>query len=55
MLYKVPIQPQVSEINDVTKLELHEVDTSGTLKAGEKALAQLRKRKLIAQKLRERC
>jgi hypothetical protein len=31
-------------------LELREVDSTGTLKAGEKALADLRKRKLIAQK-----
>ncbi|GBE79530.1 Phenylalanine--tRNA ligase alpha subunit [Sparassis crispa] len=39
-----------SSIQDATQLELREVDSTGTLKAGEKALAELRKRKLIAQK-----
>ncbi|KAI5125060.1 hypothetical protein M0805_007483 [Coniferiporia weirii] len=40
----------VSAITDTTQLEMREVDSTGTLKSGEKALAQLRKRKLIAQK-----
>lgn len=44
------IASQVPEISDTTKLELREVDSTGTLKAGEKVLSQLRKRKLIAQK-----
>lgn len=38
---------KVSEIVDATQLELREVDSTGTLKTGEKALAELRKRKLI--------
>ncbi|KAI0796614.1 phenylalanine-tRNA ligase [Abortiporus biennis] len=37
-------------INDVTQHELQEVDSTGTLKSGEKALAELRKRKLIVQR-----
>ncbi|KAL4076104.1 tRNA synthetases class II core domain (F)-domain-containing protein [Scleroderma citrinum] len=40
----------VSAIEDVTQLELREVDSTGTLKTGEKTLAELRKRKLIAQR-----
>ncbi|KAI0939807.1 Phenylalanyl-tRNA synthetase, beta subunit, cytoplasmic, variant 2 [Taiwanofungus camphoratus] len=39
-----------SSIQDATQLEMREVDSTGTLKAGEKALAELRKRKLIMQK-----
>ena len=41
---------QVSSIVDTTQLQMREVDSTGTLKAGEKALADLRKRKLIAQR-----
>ena len=41
---------QVASIEDKTQLELREVDSTGTLQAGEKALADLRKRKLITQK-----
>ncbi|EPS93546.1 hypothetical protein FOMPIDRAFT_1026494 [Fomitopsis schrenkii] len=37
-------------IEDITQVELREVDSTGTLKAGEKALAELRKRKLIVQR-----
>ncbi|KAF9569334.1 phenylalanine-tRNA ligase [Agrocybe pediades] len=40
----------VSEIKDVTQLDIQEVANTGTLKAGEKVLADLRKRKLIVQK-----
>jgi len=36
---------------DTTKIELREVESSGTLAAGEKALAELRKRKLVIQRL----
>ncbi|KAI0693598.1 phenylalanine-tRNA ligase [Cytidiella melzeri] len=39
-----------STIDDTTQNEMREVDSTGTLKAGEKALAELRKRKLISQK-----
>jgi len=35
---------------DSTQLELREVESTGTLQAGEKALAELRKRKLIIQR-----
>jgi len=41
---------QVTSIEDKTQLELRQVDSTGTLQAGEKALADLRKRKLIIQK-----
>ncbi|EJD01428.1 uncharacterized protein FOMMEDRAFT_147949 [Fomitiporia mediterranea MF3/22] len=41
---------KVASIVDATQLEMREVDSTGTLKAGEKALAALRKRKLITQK-----
>lgn len=41
---------QVPSITDTTQLEMREVDSTGSLKGGEKALAALRKRKLIAQK-----
>ncbi|KAI0269136.1 phenylalanine-tRNA ligase [Gloeopeniophorella convolvens] len=37
-------------IEDVTQNELRTVDSTGTLPAGEKSLADLRKRKLIVQK-----
>ncbi|EIW82318.1 hypothetical protein CONPUDRAFT_136833 [Coniophora puteana RWD-64-598 SS2] len=40
----------VSEIKDTTQLELRDVDSTGTLEAGEKSLADLRKRKLITQR-----
>lgn len=40
----------VSEIVDSTQLQMREVDSTGTLKAGEKTLADLRKRKLIVQR-----
>ena len=39
-----------SAIDDTTQLELREVNSTGTLSSGEKALAELRKRKLIIQK-----
>ncbi|CCM04785.1 uncharacterized protein FIBRA_06978 [Fibroporia radiculosa] len=39
-----------TSIEDTTQLEMREVDSSGTLKAGEKELAELRKRKLIVQR-----
>ena len=41
---------QASSVDDVTQKDMREVDSTGTLKAGEKALADLRKRKLIVQK-----
>ncbi|THH02417.1 hypothetical protein EW026_g415 [Hermanssonia centrifuga] len=37
-------------IDDSTQKDMREVDSTGTLKAGEKALAELRKRKLIVPK-----
>jgi phenylalanyl-tRNA synthetase alpha chain len=38
-------------INDITQLQLREVDSTGTLNGGdEKVLTDLRKRKLISQK-----
>ncbi|KAI0722916.1 phenylalanine-tRNA ligase [Earliella scabrosa] len=40
----------VSSIEDTTQLQMREVDSTGTLKSGEKALADLRKRKLIVQR-----
>ncbi|KZT62933.1 hypothetical protein CALCODRAFT_489471 [Calocera cornea HHB12733] len=40
----------VSTIVDTTQEELNEVVKSGTLKGGEKAIAELRKRKLLEQK-----
>ncbi|KAI6047435.1 hypothetical protein EDC04DRAFT_2864505 [Pisolithus marmoratus] len=40
----------VPTVQDTTQIELREVDSTGTLKAGEKALAELRKRKLIVQR-----
>ena len=44
------IYAQAGEIDDTTQKEMREVDSTGTLKGGEKALAELRKRKLIVQK-----
>ncbi|KAF8525346.1 tRNA synthetases class II core domain (F)-domain-containing protein [Gautieria morchelliformis] len=40
----------VSSIDDVTRHELQDIEATGTLKAGDKALAELRKRKLAIQK-----
>ncbi|CAA7259889.1 unnamed protein product [Cyclocybe aegerita] len=40
----------VSEIEDTTQKDLQEIASTGTLKAGEKVLVDLRKRKLVAQK-----
>ncbi|KAF7790853.1 hypothetical protein EIP86_001810 [Pleurotus ostreatoroseus] len=37
-------------IDDLTQKDMREIDSTGTLKAGEKALAELRKRKLIVMK-----
>ncbi|TFK43408.1 tRNA synthetases class II core domain (F)-domain-containing protein [Crucibulum laeve] len=39
-----------ADIKDVTKIDLEEIASTGTLKSGEKVLADLRKRKLITQK-----
>lgn len=44
------MSPKVPSITDATQLEVREVDSTGTLKSGEKGLVALRKRKLIAQK-----
>lgn len=41
---------QVSSIHDAAQEELKEIAVTGTLKAGEKALAELKKRKLVVQK-----
>jgi phenylalanyl-tRNA synthetase alpha chain len=41
---------KVASIEDTTQKELREVDATGTLSAGEKTLADLRKRKLVVQK-----
>ena len=41
---------QVSEIQDQTQLDLEEIEKTGTLKSGEKVLADLKKRKLVVQK-----
>jgi phenylalanyl-tRNA synthetase alpha chain len=41
---------QASAIGDATQKELQEVESTGTLKSGEKALADLRKRRLITQR-----
>ncbi|EJU06216.1 hypothetical protein DACRYDRAFT_60848 [Dacryopinax primogenitus] len=40
----------VAKIVDTTREELNEVEKTGTLKGGEKAVAELRKRKLLDQK-----
>ena len=42
----------MDKIQDTTHNDLQEVALTGTLKAGEKVLADLRKRKLIIQKYR---
>jgi hypothetical protein len=42
-----PISHQVPQISDTVQSELREIDSTGTLKSGEKVLAELRKRKLI--------
>lgn len=41
---------KVSSIEDTTQKELCEIESTGTLSAGEKSLADLRKRKLALQK-----
>ena len=41
---------KVEAIDDSTRAELTEVRTTGTLEAGDKALAELKKRKLVIQK-----
>ncbi len=41
---------KVSSIEDSTQKELREIESTGTLSAGEKSLADLRKRKLAVQK-----
>lgn len=41
---------EVAHITDSTQIELREVESTGTLQAGEKALAELRKRKLVIQR-----
>jgi phenylalanyl-tRNA synthetase alpha chain len=41
---------KVSSIEDTTQKELCEIESTGTLSAGEKSLADLRKRKLAVQK-----
>lgn len=41
---------QASTIKDITQIDLLEIQSSGTLKSGEKDLADLRKRKLIVQR-----
>jgi phenylalanyl-tRNA synthetase alpha chain len=40
----------VPTTEDVTRKELSEVEDTGSLPAGEKALAELKKRKLVIQK-----
>ncbi|KAJ7863840.1 tRNA synthetases class II core domain (F)-domain-containing protein, partial [Mycena olivaceomarginata] len=42
--------PQLSTIKDLMQLDLLEIQSSGSLKSGEKDLADLHKRKLIAQR-----
>ena len=41
---------QVPSIQDVTKEDLREIASTGTLQSGEKVLADLRKRNLIVQR-----
>jgi phenylalanyl-tRNA synthetase alpha chain len=41
---------KVSSIEDTTQKELREIESTGNLSAGEKSLADLRKRKLALQK-----
>ncbi|KAF8528964.1 tRNA synthetases class II core domain (F)-domain-containing protein [Hysterangium stoloniferum] len=40
----------ITTIDDITQRELQEIESTGALKAGDKALAELRKRKLAVQK-----
>ncbi|KAF8897670.1 phenylalanine-tRNA ligase [Infundibulicybe gibba] len=40
----------VESIKDITQVDLQEIASSGTLKSGEKVLADLRKRKLVTQR-----
>lgn len=42
---------QSKSIVDTTQSELREVDSTGTVTGGEKVLKELRKRKLISEKL----
>lgn len=49
------ISGKVSSIEDTAQKELREVDITGTLSAGEKTLADLRKRKLIVQRFGALC
>lgn len=48
--YMKRLRSQAASIEDATQKDMREVDSTGTLKAGEKALADLRKRKLIVQR-----
>lgn len=41
---------QATSIEDVTQNELKEIQSTGTLKAGDKAISELKKRKLVIQK-----
>lgn len=41
---------KTESVDDLTQKDMREIDSTGTLKAGEKALAELRKRKLIVMK-----
>ncbi len=45
-----PDLPQVSSIHDTTQEEMREITTTGALDAGERAINELRKRKLVIQK-----
>ncbi|CAG8580563.1 5566_t:CDS:10, partial [Acaulospora colombiana] len=47
---KAPKSDKVSSIQDATQEEMREVASTGTLAAGDKALAELKKRKLITQR-----
>jgi phenylalanyl-tRNA synthetase alpha chain len=42
--------PKAATINDSTQAEMREIENTGTLAAGEKALTELKKRKLVVQK-----
>jgi len=42
--------PKTSSIDDTTQHDLHEIDSTGSLRQGEKVLADLRKRKLVTQR-----
>lgn len=41
---------QVKNIHDTTQIELQEIQATGTLKSGDKALSEIRKRKLATQR-----